>query len=80
MPHEVILGKDDSTKLIGSYHDAKNNSVVVGWNKIGWVQISVAPPGWESTGDWHIVDLNSEGLDKLIATLKRARRQAQLYD
>lgn len=76
MPHEVVLDERDSkNQLIESYRDSKHNSVVVGWNEIGWVQVSVAPPGWDNTGDWNIVDLDEAGLDKLIRFLKHAKKK-----
>jgi len=34
------------------------------------------PEGWQSTGDWKIVDLGPDEISHLIRVLKRARRQA----
>lgn len=48
----------------------------VGWNKVGWVQIHMFPDDWESTGDWHIVDLNRRDINSLIRVLRRARDAA----
>lgn len=52
------------------------DQLVVGWNKIGWVQVSVYPEGWKDTGDADHVNLNPQELDLLIKTLRRAKRQA----
>lgn len=49
---------------------------VVGWNEIGWVQVSIYPDGWSSTGDASHVALSEPEVSKLIKTLKRAKRQA----
>ena len=65
MPHEKINHPRDGARQL-----------VVGWNKIGWVQVSVYPEGWSSTGDAYIADLNPQEIDLLIRTLRRARRQA----
>lgn len=48
----------------------------VGWNKVGWVQIHMFPHGWESTGDWTIVDLDRGQINALIRTLRKARDAA----
>jgi len=65
MPHEKI-----------NHPDASGQQAVVGWNKIGWVQLSIFPEGWSDTGDAARVDMSVEDIDKLIHTLKRAKRQA----
>lgn len=52
------------------------DQLVVGWNGIGWVQVSVYPDGWKDTGEADHVSLNPQELDLLIKTLRRARRQA----
>lgn len=75
MPHEKInLNrhplKDGPTS---TYND---NLLIVGWNEIGWVQVSVAPPGAISTGEWHITDLTQRDIDYLIKVLKKAKRKA----
>lgn len=69
MPHEKI-NHPDSTRHV------PKDQLVVGWNEIGWVQISLYPEGWNNTGDAEIVDLNPQELDLLIKTLQRAKRQA----
>lgn len=48
----------------------------VGWNKVGWVQIHMFPDGWETTGDWTIVDLGRGDINRLIRTLRKARDAA----
>jgi len=48
----------------------------VGWNKIGWVQVHMFPKEWDSTGDWHIVDLERGDINRLIRTLRKARDAA----
>ena len=51
--------------------------LAVGWNRDGgWVQIHVLPKYWETTGDWTSFDLDSDEIDHLIRTLRRAKRQA----
>lgn len=52
------------------------DQLVVAWNEIGWVQVSVYPEGWKDTGDAEHVSLNPQELDLLIKTLRRAKRQA----
>lgn len=67
MPHEKInhgVSNDNSCEL------------VVGWDRIGWVQVSIYPEGWSHTGEAMIVDLNPRQVEVLIKTLRRARRQA----
>jgi hypothetical protein len=54
----------------------RRDQLVVGWNELGWVQISMYPEGWSSTGDAEIIDLSSQEIDLLIKTLRRAQRQA----
>lgn len=49
---------------------------VVGWDEIGWVQLSIYPMGWKDTGDAFHVPLTPSEIDKLIKTLKRAKRKA----
>lgn len=65
MPHEKI-----------NYPADNGNQTVVGWNKLGWVQLSIYPEGWNDTGDATHAPLSSQEVDKLIRTLKRAKRQA----
>jgi hypothetical protein len=71
MPHEKIKHEELFTS---------NNQLVVGWHGdgqvVGWVQVSVVPPGWTSTGDWSIVDMTAKDIDKLIKVLKKARNKA----
>lgn len=67
MPHEKINhGRTDKVP----------QELVVGWDRLGWVQVSIYPEGWSTTGDASIVDVTPRELDLLIKTLKRARRQA----
>lgn len=48
----------------------------VGWNTIGWVQIHMEPANSESTGDWSIVDLDRDSINRLIRGLRKARDRA----
>ncbi len=73
MPHEKINYPRSETRPTES---VKKDQLVVGWNEIGWVQVSVYPEGWTTTGDAEHVELNPQELDLLIKTLRRARRQA----
>ena len=66
MPHEKI----------NHQHSPNNKQLVVGWDRSGWVQVSIYPQGWVGSGDALIVDTPPDVLDLLIRTLKRARRQA----
>lgn len=65
MPHEKINRPDEA-----------GHQAVVGWNRIGWVQISIYPEGWKDTGDATHVALSDSEVAKLIKTLRRARRGA----
>lgn len=67
MPHEKINFPRQNTP---------KHQLVVGWNDIGWVQVSIFPDGWSDTEDASIVDVNPQELDLLIKTLQRAKRQA----
>ena len=68
MPHEKIN--------YSRTEEGMDLQAVVGWDKMGWVQLSMYPKGWGNTGDaWH-VPLSDGELDKLIKVLKRAKRQA----
>ena len=61
----------------GEVYSRRAWSLAISWNKIGhWVQADMIPEGWQSTGDWKIVDLDPESIDHLIRVLKRAKRQA----
>lgn len=62
MPHEKITQGE--------------NQLVIGWNRIGWVQASIYPEGWTDTGDATHVALNPERLNLLMKTLRRAKRAA----
>lgn len=62
MPHEKITRGE--------------NQLVVSWNAIGWVQVAIYPEGWSDTGQATHVAVNSQRLELLIKTLKRAQRQA----
>lgn len=48
----------------------------IGWNKIGWVQLHLFEEGWESTAEWHIVDLSRPDLNRLIQVARQARNAA----
>lgn len=87
MPHEKINHPRRISQEIspGLYAPEPNSplsakipkdQLVVAWNEIGWVQVSVYPDGWSSTGDAEHVELNPQELDLLIKTLQRAKRQA----
>ncbi len=67
MPHE---------KINFPRFDSSSDQLVVGWNEIGWVQVSIYPEGWSNTGDAEHVALNPQELDLLLKTLRRAKRQA----
>lgn len=54
----------------------RKDQLVVAWNEIGWVQVSVYPEGWSNTGEAEHVELNPQELDLLLKTLRRAKRQA----
>lgn len=71
MPHEKITYPSDASSAPG-----RPKQLVVGWNEIGWVQVSIYPLGWKDTGDAFHVGVNPEEIDKLIKTLKRAKRKA----
>lgn len=81
MPHEKINHprRDTSeTTVPGApgLGETPKDQLVVSWSEIGWVQVSVYPEGWSSTGDADHVALNPQELDLLIKTLRRAKRQA----
>lgn len=61
-------------------HNRRAWALAVSWHKDdampGWAQASMIPEGWESTGDWKIVDLGPDEIDHLIRVLKRVKRQA----
>lgn len=82
MPHEKINyphPRHYRQGVLDPDYDASGTArqqLVVGWHEIGWVQVSIYPEGWSSTGDAKIVDLNPQELDLLIKTLRRAKRQA----
>lgn len=79
MPHEKINHprRHATAVLDPDYVDGTaKEQLVVGWNEIGWVQVSIYPEGWSSTGDAKIVDLNPQEVDLLLKTLRRAKRQA----
>lgn len=69
MPHEKI-------NYPTGYGFEEPKQAVVAWNGIGWVQLSIYPMGWKDTGDAFHVPLTPPEIDKLIKTLKRAKRQA----
>lgn len=69
-------GPQDGAGDSGAAEQPPKDQLVVGWNKIGWVQVSVYPEGWNDTGDAEHVDLNPQELELLIKTLRRAKRQA----
>lgn len=82
MPHEKInyqktpdrFEEDKETKTASFTPGEKQ--LVIGWNEIGWVQVSLYPQQWKDTGDGDHVDLTPQELDLLIKTLRRAKRQA----
>lgn len=65
MPEELPPGAEDS-----------NFGVGLGWNKAGWVQLHLMREGWESTAEWHIVDLGRGDINALIRGLRKARDAA----
>lgn len=69
MPKETI-------KHIEADESRGARTLQIGWNKIGWVQLSVAPDGWKDTGDWEIIDLFLEDIERLIRVSRRAKRQS----
>lgn len=80
MPHEKINHPKHYTRaVLDPEYDSDGittQQLVVGWNEIGWVQVSIYLEGWSTTGDAKIVDLNPQELDLLLKTLRRAKRQA----
>ena len=75
MPHEKV-NLNRSTFKGGPTSTDNTNFLIVGWNPMGWVQISVAPAGWTNTGDWMIADVTPEDIDHMIRVLKKAKRKA----
>lgn len=75
MPHQKI-NLNRSTFKGGPTSTDNPNYLIVGWNEIGWVQVSVAPPGWTNTGQWSITDLTPTDVDYLIKVLKKAKKKA----
>lgn len=71
MPHEKI---NHPRRHPGE--SVRKDQLVVAWDAIGWVTVSVYPDGWNDTGDAEHVELNPQELDLLIKTLRRAKRQA----
>lgn len=73
MPHEKV-------KFYGDVF-INDNNLLVNWNRnrlgMGWVQVAVVPPGWKDTGDWHIVDMSVEDIERTIKLLKKAKKQLQ---
>lgn len=81
MPHEKINHPERQPQPVNAEtgkpaRENPKDQLVVGWNEIGWVQVSLYPDGWSTTGDAEIADLNPQELDLLIKTLQRAKRQA----
>jgi hypothetical protein len=68
MPREIINERRVS--------DSTTKELEVSWNRIGWVQASIYPYNWQNSGDAFIVDLTPRMIDKLIKTLRKAKRQA----
>jgi len=66
MPHEKI----------NHQHAQNDRQLVVGWDRSGWVQVSIYPQGWVGAAEALVVNTPPDVLDLLIRTLKRARRQA----
>lgn len=75
MPHEKI-NYFKPVEIEFGLEPFERLQAVVGWSDIGWVQLSLYPEGWTNTGDAHRVDLTEPEVDKLIKTLKRAKRVA----
>jgi hypothetical protein len=71
MPKETIVRPGAAASGCEPAHGLQ-----VGWNRLGWVQVSAVPHGWESTGDWSIVDMDHDSINRLIRVLRRARDQA----
>lgn len=84
MPKEVVVQAEETVARefnaagvpMPSGHVESQHGLSVGWNKVGWVQIHMFPHGWESTGDWTIVDLERGDINRLIRTLRKARDAA----
>lgn len=72
-------GHPNQVPSIGD-HIETSLGLSVGWNPIGWVQIMMEPHDAESTGDWHIVDLDRKQINSLIRTLRKARDRAYEAD
>ena len=72
MPKETIVRPEPSE----SPNAEDRLGLTVGWNPTGWVQIYMEPHGAESTGDWHIVDLDREAINRTIRALRKARDRA----
>jgi len=70
VPTATLDGSDPKSFARGK------DQLVVSWNEIGWVQVSVYPEGWDNTGDAEHVQVNPQELDLLIRTLQKARRKA----
>jgi len=74
----VVYSPEMTPEMLPSkpYH-SRTLSLAFGWHKDGnWVQAYMIPEGWQSTGDWSIVDLGIDEIDHAIRVLKRAKRQA----
>jgi hypothetical protein len=75
MPKEVIT-QPESREGRNPGGEPPMRGLSLGWNKLGWVQIHMFPEGWETTGDWTIVDLDRPAINRLILALRKARNQA----
>lgn len=86
MPHEKINYPKTPDKFetsqegehgpVSASFTPGEKQLVIAWNEIGWVQVSLYPQKWKDTGDGDHVGLTPQELDLLIKTLQRAKRQA----
>jgi hypothetical protein len=85
MPRDTIVNAEsiqhkahpgDEDRPPSEEHVEQKLGLSLGWNKIGWVQIHMFPAEWDSTGDWHIVDLDRSQINHLIRSLRKVRDQA----
>lgn len=72
MPKETIK-RPEAAEVPGV---EARHGLAVGWHPTGWVQIYMEPHGAESTGDWHIVDMDRAEINRLIRALRKARDKA----
>lgn len=72
MPKETIIRPEPSETPNGE----SQLGLSVGWNEIGWVQLHMTPHDAETTGDWSIVDLDRDAINRTIRALRKARDRA----